>query len=691
MAATTHQQIDPADLDQFLRRYYEDDLADLAVHYPREQSHLEISWRDLFRYSELPDITQDLREHPRQVVQQLTHAVENYDLPTGTTLEGVEVRISDLPESEVRAVNKVWEFDVGQYGGVSGQVSKVSDVSKEPVELAFECQRCGNVTRYPQAGNEIQEPHECGSCERQGPFQVDYEQSEFRPHQLVRVQQPPEETKGGSGAHIDAHLRETMVNTVEPGDRASINGVYALAEPEGSSRDFEEYVDAKGVDFAESDYEDIDVEKYEDEIIQLANGEQGDIFELLKDSIAPKIHGYDTIKEAVALQMFGGVRSEYPDGTIDRGDSHVLLLGDPGTAKSSILRAVETLAPRSVYVSGKGASSAGLTAAATKDDFGDAEWSLEAGALVLANKGIACVDEIDKVDDSAVSSMHDALEAQRVTVNKAGINATLPAQTSMLAAGNPKYGRFDPMESIADQIELGPTMLSRFDLMFMVDDEPDEEKDREIAERIVESRQLANEYTRSGADPSDERFDSIKPAIPADTFRAYVAYAKEHVTPRIRDTEVAEDLVDSFVNFRNMHSDADGPIPVTFRKLEGIQRWAEASARVRLSETVEKQDVDRARELVGRSMRQVGMDPDTGKMDVDIIESGTSTSQRQRKKALRQIIQENQGDTGGAPKDTILEEAEERGISRDRAEHDLEVFKAEGEAYEPQTGEYRLT
>lgn len=682
--------IDLEEYIRFYKRYYQDEIGELVQHYPSEQQSLWVSWRDLFRYSKLPHITEDLRNHPETIISEMEEALANYDVPADMDLSGATVRVHDLPETELRQVNEAWDATVGQYIGVSGQVSKVTQVHKEPLEVAYECQRCGITNEIPQSGEELQEPHECSGCERQGPFVIDYQRSRFRPHQLARIRQPPEETEGGDGATLDMHVRGDLVQSISAGDRVKVSGTYSLSEPSNDEATFEEHLDAQAVDFAESDYEDIDVDEHAAEIEAIAAGEQGDVFELLRESIAPKVHGYDHIKDSIALQLFGGVRAEYPDGSVDRGDSHILLLGDPGTAKSTLLRAVEELSPRAVYASGKGATAAGMTASAVKDDFGDSgQWTLEAGALVLANGGVACVDEIDKVREDAISSMHDALESQRITVNKAGINATLPAETALLAAGNPKYGRFDSNEPIGDQIELGPTIMSRFDLMFMVDDTPDRETDEEIAASIMKNRSLATAYAAPGTDTDADAFEEIKPAIESDVLRAYIAYAKENCHPRIKDPEVFEDMKESFLSIRELGGD-DSAVPVTFRKLEGIQRLAQASARVRLSNEVELEDVDRARELIGRSMREVQMDEETGEFDADIIETGTPKSQKDRIDLIKELADDFDDGDNGAPIADIKKECTSEGFDRGRVNKDIDKLKAKGEVIEAEPGYLRL-
>ncbi len=463
-----------------------------------------------------------------------------------------------------------------------------------------------------------------------------------------------------------------------------MTGLLDIEDPrQEQSRDYNTSLSARAVVCEESDYEDINVEDHLDDIHAIATGKRGDPYDLLVDSVNPKHEGDEKVKLAIALQLFGGWAHEYPDGNRDRGDWHVLLLGDPGCGKSTFLRWVDKIAPRSTYASGKGASAAGMTAAAVSDDFGDAEWGLEAGALVLADGGVACVDEIDKMQDDAVSSMHDALESQQVHINKAGINTTLNARTALLAAGNPKHGRFDPHQPKAEQIDMGPTLLTRFDLMFMVSDAPDAERDRDVVNHMIESRQAAAKHTQ-GEELTESEEKAVEPRIPPDTLRAYIAHAKESCHPILKDETVKEKLNNYFVNFRQATSDKNGdnPVPLTYRKVEAIQRIAEASARVRLSETIDSEDVKRAIDLVEASMRQVGYDPENGQFDVDLIEAEASKSQRDRRKEIVQTIQELEG--------AVLSDLEDAiDASQEKLKHDVEVLKNEGRIYDGSNGELR--
>ncbi|MFD1601085.1 minichromosome maintenance protein MCM [Halobellus rarus] len=667
------------ELIQFLRDYYWEEIGTLAIRFPRDQKSLYVDYGDVYRFD--PDVAKDLREQPERMLECFNEALRYCDLPVDVDLTGAHVRIHNLPDSlDVEQVSR--HRNIGTMLDIRGQVQKVSAVKPRIQTAVFECQRCGTQTEIPQVGDQLAEPHECSGCERQGPFVLVDTASEWVDHQYARIQQPPERTNGGEGETIDVHLEDDLIREFEAGDRITLTGVLDIeTATEKQSRSFDTTVDAQAVVREESDYEDIDVENYHEEIAAIASGEKGDPYELLVDSINPEHKGDEDIKLAIGLQMFGG----WSRGGRARGDSHILLLGDPGCGKSTFLQAVDKLAPRSTYASGKGATAAGITAAAVADDFGDSEWGLEAGALVLADGGIACLDEIDKVPEKAVSSMHDALESQKVRVNKAGINATLNSRTALLAAGNPSEGRFDPFQSRAQQIDLGPTLMSRFDLMFMVSDSPDLADDREVIDHMIRSRRAAAKQ-ELGDELTEEERQSVEPAIPAETLRAYVAYAKEEVTPYLPETnsDAREYLREEFLKLRLANEeDQENPVPVTFRQEEAIERLAEASARVRLDDNVSKDDIERALTLVRTSMKQVGIDPETGSFDADVIETGQSQSQRTRRKRILAIIEDQQEITVAEIADIIDEE-------ETKIKNDIQSLKNRGQVYELQ-GQLRAT
>ena len=340
------------------------------------------------------------------------------------------------------------------------------------------------------------------------------------------------------------------------------------------------------------------------------------------------------------------------------------------------------------------------TAAAVRDDFGDGQqWTLEAGALVLADKGIAAVDELDKMRSEDRSAMHQALEQQQISVNKAGINATLKSRCSLLGAANPKYGRFDQYEPIGEQIDLEPALISRFDLIFTVTDQPDPEHDARLAQHIIKTNYAGELNTQREQLPSSEFTaeevanvtDEVAPEIDAELLRKYIAHAKRDCYPTM--TEEAKDLIEEFyVDLRSKGADEDAPVPVTARKLEALVRLAEASARVRLSDTVEREDADRATDIVESCLQDIGVDPETGQFDADVVETGTSKSQRDRIKNIKGLIADIEEEyEEGAPVEEVLDRAGEIGMDQTKAEQEIEKLRTKGEVYEPKQGHLRTT
>ncbi|ELZ44225.1 XRE family transcriptional regulator [Halorubrum coriense DSM 10284] len=385
---------------QFYRNYYREDIGQLAQRYPNEQRSLYVSYDDLFQFDR--DLAEDFLNKPEQMREYAEEALRLYDLPADVSLGRAHVRIEDLPESvDIRGI-RVHDDHIGKLVSIQGIVRKATDVRPKVTEAAFECQRCGTMTYIPQSDGGFQEPHECQGCERQGPFRVNFDQSEFVDSQKLRIQESPEGLRGGETPQsLDVDIVDDITGKVSPGDHVTCVGILHIEQVEqGNEKSaiFDLYMDGVSISIEDEEFEDMDItEADKRDIIELS--ERDDIYEAMVGSIAPAIYGYEEEKLAMILQLFSGVTKHLPDGSRIRGDLHMLLIGDPGTGKSQMISYVENIAPRSVYTSGKGSSAAGLTAAAVRDDFGDGQqWSLEAGALVLADKGIAAVDELDKMD-----------------------------------------------------------------------------------------------------------------------------------------------------------------------------------------------------------------------------------------------------------------------------------------------------
>ncbi|MXR41740.1 AAA domain-containing protein [Halobaculum sp. WSA2] len=696
------------DVDAFLsfyRTYYADEVARLAQNYPKEQRSLYVEYDDLYTYD--PDLAERYLNRPGEMQEVAEEALRTYDLPVDISLGQAHVRLRHLPREntlDIRGI-RVSDDHIGSMVAVMGIVRKATDVRPKIVEAAFECQRCGTMTYIPQNDSGFQEPHECQGCERQGPFRVNNNESKFIDSQQLRVQESPEGLRGGETPQsIDVNLEDDICGKVTPGDHVTVVGRLEMEQVTSGQEKttvFDPYMEGVSVVIEDEEFEDMDItDEDKQEILELSTHEN--IYDEMVASVAPSIYGYEQEKLSMILQLFSGVTKHLPDGSRIRGDLHMLLIGDPGTGKSQMLSYIRNIAPRSVYTSGKGSSSAGLTAAAVRDDFGDGQqWTLEAGALVLADKGIAAVDELDKMRPEDRSAMHEALEQQQISVSKAGINATLKSRCSLLGAANPKYGRFDQYEPIGEQIDLEPALISRFDLIFTVTDSPDPEHDAKLADHILTTNyagELNTQRTEMATsnftqEQVDEVTEEVAPVIDAELLRKYIAYAKRNCYPTMTD-EARAAIREFYVDLRAKGADEDAPVPVTARKLEALVRLSEASARVRLSDTVEEEDATRIIEIVRSCLQDIGVDPETGQFDADVVETGTSKSQRDRIKSVKELIEtiaQEYDDEPGAPVDTILERAEEAGMDADKAEKQIEKFRTKGEIYEPKPGYVRTT
>jgi len=443
--------------------------------------------------------------------------------------------------------------------------------------------------------------------------------------------------------------------------------------------------EAQSVETLESDFEDIDFEEHRETIESVANS--NDPYQAIVDSIAPTHYGNQGVKEAIAYQLFGGVQKDLPDGSEIRGTIHIFMIGDPGVGKSAILRYVNKLAPRSVYTSGTGSTAAGLTAAAMQDDFGDGGWTLKAGALVESHKGICCVDELDDMAEEDRSGMLEAMSDQQISISKAGMNTTLPARTTVLAAANPKLGRWDPNTQITEQLDIHPALLSRFDLIFALKDQPDTEQDSNVAEHMTKGAQVGQQRARDGS--ASGSTDDVEPELSPDVMRAYIALAREK-KPVLTD-EARNKIEAEYVSFRQASDDSDH-IPTTARMVESLTRLAEASARIRLGDEVRVDDVQRAIEIYHEYMKSFGVDPESGDFDVDIIETGTGGSQRNRVRAIEKVISSlGEEYDRGAPIESVVDHPTLSDFGDDDIRHEIDQLKDKGKIYEPSDGRLRTT
>lgn len=682
----------------FLADRYGEEIMRLARGFPRDEQELVVDISDVLVWRGWDAIETDdekvadrIHEQPELVRERAEAALARVDLPVDVDLSRARVRFENVATAGI-------EFDVGAYDGqlhvgrligIRGQVNRRSKKRPKLTQATFECQRCGTPVTVEGA----REPHECAGCERQGPFRFIQEQSQFVDHQLVRLQLPPEKTNGQTSEAIDVELSGDLVNMVAPGDRVTVDATLGVEVEDEEHGLYEFVADADAVEVEETDFEDITVtDEQRERIEEIADDNP---FEQLVGSLAPSLFGLETIKLALVLQLFGGVEKQRQDGSTGRGNSHVLLVGDPGVGKTELLNYVADVAPRSVRSDGTGSTAAGLTASAVRDDFGPGgEWTIEGGSIVKAHRGIACVDELDDMDEEDRSALHTALESQEVPVAKAGINATLPAKTKLLAAANPEYGRFDPYEPIDGQIDIDPALISRFDLVFTLRDQPNRDTDEDIIDHKLDSAHVG-QRRQAGAEVTDELAEAHEPTISEELFRAYVAHARD-ITPEL--TAEAKDVIrETFLELRlsNLEGDSspdDEPIPVTFRKQDAIIRFAEASARVRLSEEITAADAERALALIRQSMEDVGKDPDTGEFDADVIETGASRSQQQRIKTVESLVGDLEDEEyEGAPIEEVVSAAVEEGMTEQQALKTLEELAKKGEVYEPAENHYRTT
>ena len=837
---------------EFIELHYKNKLYDL-VQYGKKS--LVLDFADLVHFDH--ELADSLLDDPEDTVRTAELALEQFDLPKSNKVS--RIRFRNLPETQKIRISDVRSEHLGRFLFVEGIVRQASDVRPQITNAKFECAGCGNTISILQIDTKFKEPSRC-TCGWRGKFRL--LSKDLIDVQHLKIEEVPESLEGGEQPkRLSIFLKEDLVEPrmekkTAPGSKINLYGIIKevpiTLKTGAQSIRYDLIMEANHVESVQEDFSDIILSKEDEEQI-LAMSKDSRLFEKFSKAMAPSIYGHEKIKEALVLQLMGGVRREKPDGTTTRGDIHVLLVGDPGSAKSTLMQFISKAAPKARFVSGTSASGAGLTAAVVKDEFLKG-WALEAGAMVLANKGICClhpstkvladnkiksieslynkdledkyysnneevyvhninstistfnlekmetlnvdatkirrkwhkgnlinikldsgnkilltpdhklingsslewkeaenftvsdyvlsypkynnvsvdkinlknsettlmynlckkdydidriieiskvqyegyvydlyvpemhnfiaegiivhncVDEIDKMSPEDRSALHSAMEQQIVAISKANIQATLSAQTTLLAAANPKLGRFDPYTPIPAQIDLPSTLINRFDLIFPVRDIPNKEKDEKIALHVLETAHKEETY---------------KSDISVEFMRKYIAYAKQKVKPKLSKAAVTE-IKDFYVNLRNSGKageDEVKAIPISARQLEGLVRLTEASAKLRLDDKASKEDARRAIELLKHCLMEVGFDYETGQIDMDRISSGITASSRNRILVIKEII--NNLDGSGVkhiPIESIISEAVSKGIEEIKVEETIDQLKKSGDIFEPKRG-----
>jgi len=661
----------------FFEERYKSEIETLALKYPEIRS-LYIDWWALDKYD--TELAAEVIQKPAFHIHNAKVAMKDIDTTAGVIHP--HIRFSNIPEHAQHLVRDLRSKHTHKLVEFEGLVKKVTNVRPRIFIASWQCRKCGNIIKMAvDYFDYLEAPSECyenqGGCGRVSSFKLVETLSKNIDSQKMQLQENPECIGGEQPQSIAIFFEDDIVAKANPGDRVKVSGILKTVRKRRQnniSTVAEFIVEAISIDVQESAYQDIEItDEDEQKIIEVSKKET--LTDDFVASIAPSIFSLSTVKKALFLQLFSGVTKHTSDGLRIRGDIHILLAGDPGVAKTKLKDYMYNLAPRGIRATGGGSTKAGLTASAVKDDFSEGQWVLEAGALVLADNGLACIDEFDKMTDDDRGAMHDAMESQEISIAKAGINATLKSRCSILAICNPKSGRFDEMQHYISQLNMKPSLLSRFDLIFPILDKPNAEKDVNISLHMLRTHQ-------------DPQGSHIKPPFSPEFIQKYVAYAKRNVEPHLT-TESIEKIQSFYVGLRGQSLDS---VTCTPRQLEAMVRLSEAAARSRLSETVELQDVELALEVFQEYLRMIGLDRETNHFDIDIIETGQSRTQHERVKKIVTIVKNISSSNGGsAPLMDILTEAEISGIPETKVIGTIKRLKRDGEIYELQKEHYRLT
>ena len=652
----------------------------------KHSKYIVVDYNDLVLF---PVIESHFNENPDQILDAFSRAIkeilkERFPDYAEKIKHDIRARIANFPVQ--RSLRQINSEIITKMTSVSGMVVRSSEVKPLAKEVTYKCldKHISKFTLLDGMSLNASVKCQTPNCKHTS-LAIIPKASRFIDFQILRLQELPEDLPPGQLPHyVNVSIKQDLVDYARPGDRIVLTGIVRIEQErisgvsKSESALYRLRMDGNNVEFiggkglkSSRRTEREEISPDEEKLVK-SLAKNPDIYDRLIASFAPHIRGHALFKEAILLLIVGSTQRVLTDGTKIRGDINVFLVGDPGTAKSEMLKFCARIAPRGLYTSGRGSTAAGLTAAVVKDASGI--FMLEAGAVVLGDQGLVCIDEFDKMRPEDRSALHEVMEQQSASIAKGGIVATLNARTSILAAANPMFGKYDIFKNIYENVNLPIPLLTRFDLVFIVRDIPSQEKDRNIAQHII------SQHGSSGTDTTS--------LIDIDILTKYLSYAKRG-EPAL--TKEAENLIMEFyLKMRNISGeDKENMITITPRQLEGLIRLATARARLLLKNKVEGEDADRAIYLFNEMLKNSGTDVNTGKVDIGVLQ-GRPKSEVSKLQMFMEILRSLEGEPkSSVPEQEFVDElVKSDKFSEEEARNYIRRMIRDASIYESKPGHY---